>query len=519
MTAPNLTRLLLDAHLDAGRGEAIAIREPRLAWSYARLAGEAGRRGVAFASRGVQPGDRVALLMHDSAEMAAAFLGAARIGALPVPVGKLLRAPDVRAVLADARPKLVVAHRDLAPVLDEVCDELPEPPEVLEVDLGGQPGGRRGDLLAVIAQQAPSCPPYDSEGGDAPAMLLYSSGAGGAPKGVPHTAEAVRAAYEAWVPATLALSPEDRVFSTAALSTSFGLATGLLFPLLAGATACLLPGRIRPPTIFEALPGFQPTVFVATPSLWAQMISDFHAATAPRPSYFRGVRAAVSGAEPLPSRLYDRVKASFGVPLLHGFGSTEALNFFLAFPPDAARPGAAGRLLPGYEARILDEQELPVGPQEIGVLELRGPSVAPSYWRGVAAESFRPGGWLRTADRFFVDADGWYFHCGRSDDVFRVSGKYVSPVEVEDTLLAHAAVWECAVVGHEDGDGITVPVAFVVPNVGVAPTPELGRDLMEFVKRQIAPYKFPRKVEFVTELPKNAQGRLQRWKLPRAPVA
>ena len=507
----NLTRRLLDVHLDSGRGDAIAIREPRLAWSYARLAGEAGRRGLAFASRGVGPGDRVALLMHDSAELAAALLGALRIGALPVPVSKLMRASDVRALLVDARPKLVLVHRDLASVLEEVCDELPEPPEVLEVELGGRPTGRNAELMAVIAAQAPSCAPHD---GDGPALLLYSGGTGGPPKGALHTAASVCASYEAWAVKVLGLCEADRVFSTASLSNSYGLTSGLLFPLLAGATACLLPGRARPQSVFDVLPFFQPTVFVSTPSLYVQMLHDFRAATAPRPPHFRGVRVAVSGAEPLPEKLWHHVKESFGLALLHGFGSTESLHFFLSFGENDARPGASGRVIEGFEVRILDEQRQPVGREEIGTLEVRGPSVATSYFRrGAESAVFLPEGWLHTSDRFFVDGDGWYFHCGRADDLFRVSGKYVAPQEVENTLLAHPSVWECAVVGREDADGLMIPVAYVVPNVGHPPSPELGRDLMEFVKREIAPYKFPRRVEFVAELPRDARGQVQRWRL------
>lgn len=511
MPSLNLTRLLLDVHLEGGRGDAVAIREPRLTWSYAKLAGEAGRRGVAFSSRGVGPGDRVALLMHDSAEFAACFLGALRIGALPVPVAKLMSATDVRALLVDARPKLVVAHRDLAPVLEEVCEELPEPPEVLEVELGGRPTGRNAELMAVIASQAPSCAPVD---GDGPALLLYSGGTGGAPRGALHTAAGVRAAFDLWAVEVLGLGASDRVYSTAALSNSYGLATGLLFPLLAGATACLLPSRARPQSVFDVLPYFQPTVFVSTPSLWAQMLNDFRAETAPRPSHFRGVRAAVSGAELLPEKLWHRVKESFGISLLQGFGSTESLHFFLSFGREEMKPGASGRLVEGFEVRILDEQGQPVAAQEIGTLEVRGPSVAKGYFRrGTDAEVFREGGWLHTSDRFFADAEGWYYHCGRSDDLFRVSGKYVAPLEVENTLLAHPSVWECAVVGREDGDGMTIPVAYVVPNVGHAPSPELGRELMDFVKREIAPYKFPRRVEFVSELPRGSGGKVQRWRL------
>jgi benzoate-CoA ligase len=513
MPAVNLTRALLDENLEAGRGEAMAVREPKRAWSYARLADEAGRVGNALASQGVQPGDRVALMLHDSLEAAAVFLGAARIGALPVPVPTLLRALDVRAILADARPKVAVVHADLAPLADEVCEELPAPPDVVVVASAGGPSTEHPELIELVAQADTRCPPRD---GDEPTMLLYSGGASEA-KGVPHGAAGVLAAFQAWGRNVIDLQPSDRLLATSKLTSAYGLGAGLLFPLAAGATTCLIPERARPRAVFQGLTHFHPTVFCATPSLYAQMLHDFQELTAPRLVSFEGVRAAVSGAEPLTAELYRRIESTFHVPLVHGFGSTEALHFVLSARLGETRPGSAGRPLEGYQARVVDDAGHELKVEEIGRLEVRGPSVASSYW-GRAEESKRTfrDGWLRTGDRFFRDADGWFFHCGRVDDLFKVGGKWVAPTEVEQTLLAHPAVWECAVVGQEDTDGLTVPVAYVVTNVGHEPTHELGRELMEFVKREIAPYKYPRRVEFIAELPKNPQGKVLRWRLRQA---
>ncbi len=518
----NLTRALLDRHLGE-RGEAIAVKELKRGWSYRRLADEAERVGAGLAAAGVGPGDRVALLMHDSLELAACFLGAARIGALPTPLSTLLRLHDLRAILADARPRTAIVHGDLVELAEEVCEELPSPPEVVAVPFGGAGGGEHPELSDLVAGGSGRCEVYD---GDGPAFLLYSGGGSGAPKGVPHDAQSALASFDAYAAKVLALAPQDRVFSTVRCYTAYGLGCGLLFPLLAGATALLFPERTRPRAVFEAMAQLRPTVFVAAPSLYAQMLHDVVELTAPRPEPFASVRAAVSGAEPLTAGLWRRVRDAFGVEILHGFGSTEALNFFLSFRPGMLRPGASGKLLDGFEARILDEQGRPVAVEEIGELEIRGPSVASGYWRGGAnsgvrrappqergPQVFREGGWLHTGDRFFVDGEGWYYHCGRTDDLFKVSGKWVAPTEVEDTLLAHPAVWEAAVVGQEDADGLTIPVAYVVTNVGHEPTDQLGRELMEFVMSEIAPYKYPRRVEFVAELPKSAQGKVQRWRL------
>lgn len=515
MPGANLTRALLDAHLAAGRGEAAAVREPKRAFSYTRLAEEVGRVGNALSALGVEPGDRVALLLHDSLEAAACFLGAARIGALPVQVPTLLRALDVRAILADARPKILIVHGDLVPLADDVVEELPEPPRVIAVPFAGLPGGDHPELADLCAAADPTCEPRDTDG---PAMLLYSGGASEA-KGVPHGAAAVEAAYHAWADQVLGLAPSDRVLQTSKLTSAYGLGAGLLFPLRAGATACLIPERARPRAVFHALAQFRPTVFCATPSMYAQMLHDFQELTAPRPSTFEGVRAAVSGAEPLTAELHRRIEGTFRVPLVHGFGSTEALHFFLSGRPGDSKPGSAGKLLEGFEARLVDENGREMKVEEIGRLEVRGPSVASSYWKREeeTKRTFRDG-WLRTGDRFFRDAEGWYYHCGRTDDLFKVGGKWVAPAEVEKTLLAHPSVWECAVVGQEDTDGLTVPVAYVVTNVGLEPTHELGRELMEFVKREIAPYKYPRRVEFVSELPKNPQGKVLRYRLRQAPA-
>ena len=515
MPGANLTRALLDDHLSSGRGDAVAVREPKRSWSYARLAEEAARAGNVLLGLGVQPGDRVALLLHDSLEAAAVFLGAARIGALPVPVPTLLRALDVRTILLDARPTVAVAHGDLLSIVDDVCEELPSPsPRVLGVAFAGLPTGDHLELAQLGSQAKARCPAYDTDG---PAMLLYSGGASEA-KGVPHTAANVAAAHQAWAVRTLGLSVADRVLQTSKLSSAYGLGAGLLFPLASGATTCLIPERARPRAVFQALAAFRPTIFCATPSLYAQMLHDFQELTAPRPVSFEGVRAAVSGAEPLTAELHRRIETTFKVPLVHGFGSTEALHFFLSAHPGETRPGAAGKLLDGYQARIVDESGREMKVEEIGRLEVRGPSVASSYWnREEESKGTFRDGWLRTGDRFFRDADGWYYHCGRTDDLFKVGGKWVSPTEVEKTLLAHPAVWECAVVGQEDGDGLTVPVAYVVTNVGHEPTHELGRELMEFVKREIAPYKYPRRLEFVASLPKNTQGKVLRWRLRQAP--
>jgi len=498
---PNLCETLLDDALEAGMRDTVAIREPKRGWTYGRLAEEVGRVASMFLDMGLVPGERVGLLLHDSLELAATFLGAVRAGLVPTPISVLLRPLEIRDLLRDAGAVAVVAHADLAPAIEAVRKEVPSLRSLLAVG-GARPG--QLDLHALLSEADADFFPVRRPA-DAPAFLLYSGGPQGPRRGVPHRHESPMLAFRAYAESVLALGPTDRVFTTSSLASAFGLGLGLLFPLLARGSTFLLPGRPRPAVVFDVMSAFQPTVFAATPSLYAQLVHDYRAMPAPRPACFSSVRAAVSGAEALPSALDQRFFATFGQPLLHGFGATEALHFVLSNRPDARRDGSTGRLLPGFSARVVGDEGEELGKHEIGFLEISGPTIGDGG-----------SGWLRSGDRFFTDEEGFFFHCGRSDDLFKVSGRWVAPEEVERTLREHPAVWECAVIEGHDDDGLARPVAYVVPNVGHAPTFELGQDLMSFVKREIAPYKYPRQVEFVNELPRASDGRIQRWRLGRS---
>jgi len=503
MSSENLAAALLDGALARGLGDQTAIREPKRAWSYARLAEESGRVASVLAELGVRPGDRVGLLLHDSAELAASFLGAVRLGAVPAAISVLLRPLEVRSLFADAAPVAVVASSDLLPGLEEIRGELPSLRHVLAVG-GARPG--QLDLHALTAHADAQVAPYAPRNGE-PAFFLYSAGPTGTPKRVAHGHAAALHAHRAYGEAVLGLAATDRVFTTSSLASAYGLCLGLLFPLAAGASTFLLPGRPRPRVLLDVMAAFRPTVFAAAPSLYGQLLHDWRGLSSPRPRPFSTVRVAVSGAEPLPPTLERRLRDELGVSLVHGFGVTEALSFVLTNRADARKEGSSGRPVDGIEARVVGDDGAPLPHLEIGALEVRGPTVAE---RDGAA-------WLRVGDRFFVDDDGYYFHCGRADDLFKVSGRWVSPDEVERTLRAHPAVWECAVVEGHDDDGLPLPVAFVVPNVGHTASAALAEQLMNFVKREIAPWKYPRAVEFVGELPKDERGVVQRWRLLRDP--
>lgn len=494
MAQRNLSRALVDNCVEAGRGEQAAIREPKRVWTYARLADEMVRAAGALRELGVVPGDRIALVMHDSAELAAVFLGALRIGAVPVPLNVLLRPLELRSLINHCGAVEVIASGDLADHVEQVRGDLPTLRHLCSVG-GAHPG--QLDFSARCRDVEPWTPAHDPEDG-APAFILYSGAPGDDPHATRHDHAAPGHAFDAYARHVLALGPGDRVLSTTKLSTAYGLGLGLLFPLMAGAATFLLPSRARPRTLFDVVAAFAPTVFAATPSLYAQLAHDYAELPPPRPKLMASVRHAVSGGETLPPAVAKRMHELFGVELLHGYGITDALSFVLSNTTTERRPLSVGRPLPGIEARVLDDAGAPVAPMEMGRLELRGPTFA---------------GALETGDRFLVDADGYYFHCGRADDLFKVSGRWLAPGEVERVLLQHPAVWECAVVEDRDDDGLPQPHAFIVANIGHAPTDELAHELMRFVKDEIAPYKYPRQVSFVEALPRAADGKVQRWKL------
>lgn len=501
----NLAEVLLAAAGDPAREMRPALREPGRIVTLGALASRTARVAGALRSLGVDRGDRVAILMPDGADTVAAILGAIRLGAVAVPLSELARPNDLRALIVDAEPRVAIVHTALEPALDEVRPDLPSLRDVIVV--GGAHAGERS-FEQLIAQAEPA--PAATVRPDDPAFLLYSAGTDGRPRGVPHTHAAPVAAFRAIGQGILALSESDRVLTTVKLTTAYGFGAGLVFPLLSGAQAWLLPAQAKSELVLESVRLFQPTVVFGTPSLYGQLATD----VAPGAPPLACARALVAGAEALPATLAAHIEARLGAPVLPGYGLTEALSFVLATPPGEARAGSSGRPVPGYKVRVVGDDGAQVGPSEIGTLEISGPTVARGYWNQ-PDESKRTfvDGWLRTNDRFLVDADGWFFHCGRADELLRVGGKWVATGEVEQTLLRHEAVWECAVVGAPDEHGLEKPFAFVVPNVGHAPGPELERALIEFVKRELAPFKYPRWIEFVDTLPKGPTGKLQRYKL------
>lgn len=502
----NAATHFVDRHLDEGRAGSVAIECGDERVTYAQLAERVNRFGSALRDRfGVRPEDRVLLLLLDSPAFAYAFFGGIKIGAVPVPSNTLWKPADYRYVINDARAQVLIVSEELLPAIAEIPRrELPSVRHVIVVG----PGGACDDVLA--SGTAALEPEPTSR--DAPAFWLYSSGSTGAPKGCVHLQHDMVICAELFGKGVLGIGPADRTFSVAKLFFAYGLGNALYFPLSVGATTILFPGRPVPQDVYRIIETHKPTLLFAVPTAYGMLLA--HDREGGGDFDLSSVRLGVSAGESLPAALFDRFKRRFGVEILDGIGSTETAHMFISNRPGAIRPGSSGQIVAGYDAAILDDENKPVPPGEIGNLWIRGDSICAAYWnQHEKTKQTIQGDWIRTGDKYTEDADGYYWYAGRSDDMLKVGGLWVSPVEVENALIEHPAVRECGVVGREDRDTLTKPIAFVVVRDGVRRSPALGVELQQFVRARLAEYKRPRWVEFVDELPKTATGKIQRFRL------
>ncbi len=495
---------LLDANLEAGRADKVAIvcGEERL--TYADLHARTCGMGRALLALGVRREERVVLILDDTPAFPVAFWGAIRIGAVPVPVNPLLRVDDYRFFVADTYARAVVAAPAYLEKLDQALVGLPEPPAVIAA--GDAPAGahRLDDLLAAHRDELA---PADTHRDDV-ALMLYSGGSTGRPKGVVHLHHDIPYTCETYARHVLRLTEADVVFARV-LFHAYGLGPGVTFPCWAGATAVLRPGRPTPQGILETLQGHRPSLVFLVPTLYNAILNDPAA-----PEYdLSSVRLCVSAAEPLAPEVWRRWKEAFGLEIIDGIGSTELLHIFCSNTPGAIRPGSTGQPVPGYELRLVDERSEAVATGVVGDLLVRGDSAAPYYWHQ-HAKSVRTmrGEWVHTGDRYRRDQDGFYWYEGRSDDMIKVRGEWVSPIEIENALCEYPAVHEAAVVGVPV-DGVTTIKATVVLKADYAPSPLLVRELQDWCKGRLQRYQFPHAIEFVDELPKTATGKIQRFKL------
>jgi benzoate-CoA ligase len=501
----------VDRHLREGRGGRIAIECEDQRVSYSQLSDRVNRLGNALRDTlDVRMEERVLVLLPDIPEFAYCFFAAIKIGAVPVPVNTLLRPNDYEFLLNDTRARVAVTSESLLHLIQQIPSErLAFLKSVIVV--GTAPGSTLSfsELLASHSANlgpAPTCT-------DDVAFWLYSSGSTGPPKACVHLQHDMVVATEQYARNILDIRESDRFFSAAKLFFAYGLGNALYFPLAVGATAILWPGSPSPRNIYDVIERHRPTLFFSVPSNYAALM-DYRGQNS---DFDLSIRLGVSAGEALPASLCQRFAKCFGFEILDGIGSTEALHIFISNSPGAVRPGSSGRAVPGCEVKILDDAGQPVPTGEIGNLWVKSEAVCAAYWnRKHKTKQTIQGYWISTGDKFHQDGDGYYWFDGRTDDMLKVSGAWVSPSEIESVLMEHSAVAEAAVVANQDKDGLTKPVAWVVLKTGFIGNSELAASLQEFVVSRLPNYKRPRCVEFVSELPKTATGKIQRFKLREA---
>jgi benzoate-CoA ligase len=508
-TSFNVASHFVDRHMREGRTEKVAIECGHERVTYRQLFERVNRTGNALKKLGVRPEERVALLLLDTPEFACCFFGGIKIGAVPIPLNTLLKPQEYQYMLNDSRARVAIVSDSLYPQIQAIGKENLRYLE--KIIIAGTPVDGLPSLRSLVQESSnqleaePTCK-------DDPAFWLYSSGSTGFPKGCVHLHHDMVVCAELYAKATLGVKENDRLFSVAKLFFAYGLGNGLYFSLAVGATSILWPGSPSPPNIYSVIEKHKPTLFFSVPSNYASLLS-YHREQGPDFD-LSSVRYGISAGEALPAPIFYRFKERFGVEILDAIGSTEALHMFIANRPGAVKPGSSGQILPGYEAKIVDENDQPVGDNQIGNLLIKGDSVCACYWnQHEKTKDTIQGHWLRTGDKYYRDPDGYYWYVGRSDDMMKVKGMWVSPVEVESTLLEHPSVQEAAVIGYSDNNELVKPAAYVVLKNGQNGGPELTEELKKLVAGKLAPHKCPQVIEFIGQLPKTATGKIQRYKL------
>ncbi|MCU0493816.1 MAG: benzoate-CoA ligase family protein [Chloroflexaceae bacterium] len=498
---------ILERNLPERAGK-VALYSAARCLSFGEVAAEVNQVGHALKALGIRFGDYVAILAPDSPEWVTVFFATLKIGAVHVGLNTLLKPQEYAYMLRDSRTRALVVHQALLPAILEIREQLPQLEHVIVIGDDVPEGSLR---YADWISGQPTELAAEATHRDDICTLNYSSGTTGDPKGIPHAHKDLPLTAQLWGVNVLGLREDDRTFATAKLFFTFGTGGNLLFPWYVGASCILLAGPPRvAANVLNTIQQFQPTILYNAPTSYAALLAmenlgDYD---------FSSLRLCVSAGESLPAPIWQGWKERTGLDIIDGIGCTEIYHIFISNRPGDMRPGSSGKPVPGFEVKLMDDAEQEVAAGDIGNLWVKGPTTALFYLHQYekSRRTFR-GEWLVTGDKYRVDEDGYYWHCGRSDDMLKVGGIWVAPTEVESTLLRHNAVLECAVIGMNDGAGLTKPRAYVTLQPGYEPTDTLAEELIAFCREHMADYKRPRWIEFMAELPKTATGKIQRYRL------
>jgi 4-hydroxybenzoate-CoA ligase len=514
----NAADYFIDRNIRQGRGHKIAIYSEHRNYTYNDIQKMVNKTANGMHDLGLRIEDRIMILMLDIPQFYAIFWGAIKIGAVPIPVNTMLTPSDYEFYLNDSRARVLAVSEELLPLINEIKGDLPYLRDIIvisEVEGARIPFKQKYKSASAFMKTAFTT--RDDVG-----FWLYSSGSTGSPKGAIHSQYDMVSTSKAYAQGILEINENDVCFSAARMFFSYGLGNSVYFPMFGGCSVVLNPHRPTPEGIFRYLEKFRPTIFFGIPTLYGQMLEyqariDQETGMPADPNAehsLSSVRICVSAGEALPKDIYHRWKNRFGVDILDGIGSTEMGHIFLSNRPGDIRPGSTGKPVPGYELKLVDGEGNEVPQGEIGTLMVKGESAAQFYWRKrEKSRQTMVGEWINTGDKYRIDEDGFYWCAGREDDMLKVGGIWVSPLEVENCLVENPAVLEAAVVGHTDSKGLVKPKAFVLLREGFEPSEELAEELKKWVLDRLAKYKYPRWIEFVEQLPKSSTGKIQRFKL------
>jgi benzoate-CoA ligase len=502
----NMSDYFLWHNVEEGRADKTCLYFKDETYTYGTAVRWANRAGNALRELGAEVEDRVLLVLPDCPEFVWTWFGACRIGAVITMVNPLLPVEDYKYYLAYTRARVAVIHESLLENFSAAAREAKYLRNVLVV---GREHGDFKSFAQVLAQMPEELTPADTHKDDI-AIWLFTSGSTGQPKGAVHLQHDLPYNTECYAKGVLGMRADDLTVSVPKLFFGYATGTNLLFPFAVGGATALFSERSTPEKMFEVIERFRPTVLTSVPTMINAMLNTAGA----RERDLSSLRFCLSAGEALPVELYERWVQTFGVEILDGIGSAEMFHIYITNRLGNVRPGSLGRIVAGYEAQIVDAAGREVATGEMGTLKIKGDSAALCYWQAhEKSKATFAGDWCTTGDQFHVDEAGYYWYHGRTDDMLKVSGVYVAPVEIESCLLEHEAVLECAVVGHDAGDGLVKPKAFIVTRAPHSDNAELAQTLKEFVKARLALYKYPRWIEFVPSLPKNDRGKIDRKQL------